>query len=330
MSSFKVYRIYKNNGSVTGKHEESRLDELSSGNVTIQAQYSSINYKDALAATGKGAILRTFPLIGGIDVAGQVAQSTDPNFKEGDHVLVTGCGIGENTDGGYSQYVRVPSQFVVKIPSTLSAQQSMILGTAGFTAGLCYHRMIQNGQASSMGPILINGASGGVGSFAIALLHAMNFETIAVTGKREAHTYLQQLGCKTIIHPNDLNLGQRPLESVRFAGAIDNVGGDMLAGLMRHIELWGNIACVGLAGGFEFQTTVMPMILRGVSLLGISSNNCPMDLRLKVWNTLSQNLSHSTLEHCLADTVALSEIDQHFSRLMDRELIGRLVVDLNR
>ena len=234
----------------------------------IKVAYSSINYKDALAGTGKGKILRRSPLVGGIDVAGHVVASRDSRWREGDAVLVTGCGLSETRDGGYAEYARLEAEWVVPLPAGLDLRESMVLGTAGFTAGLSLHRMLANGQRPEMGPIVVTGATGGVGTLAIDILTRAGFEAHAITGKADQFEFLESLGARQCVSRHGLHWGQRPLEPSRWAGAIDNVGGEMLDGLTRVIHPYGNIASCGLAGGHELHSTVMPFIIRGVSLLG--------------------------------------------------------------
>ena len=324
--SFQALRSFSENGRVVSKIVELKLDDLSAGDVVVKVHYSSVNYKDALAATGKGKILRQTPLNPGIDLAGSVVSSNEPGLKEGDEVLVTGCGIGENYDGGYSEYARVRSQDVIKLPDNLSLRESMILGTAGFTAGLCVARMKTSGQTPDMGPIVVTGASGGVGSLALALLKKAGFQTVAISSKKNEWDWLRKVGADEVMSPEDLDLGARPLESVRFGGAIDNVGGELLEGILRHTQLWGNVASVGLAADHKFSSTVMPFILRGVSLLGISSANCPMNLRQEVWQSLAGPIKPDHLEDFVSGTYTLSELMPVFDSLLDRKNTGRNLV----
>src|SRR5207244_3035367 len=248
--------------------------------------HSDIHYKYALAAAGAGKILRRRPLVGGIDRAGVVASSKDARYRPGEAVLVTGCGLSETHDGGYAQFARVPGEWVIPMPAGLDAHSAMALGTAGFTAALAIHRMERNGQTPDRGPIVVTGASGGVGSVAIDMLAGRGYEVVAVSGKASSHEYLKTLGAKTILARQELEMGVRPLESVRFAGAIDNVGGDMLAWLTRVVDFWGNIASIGQTGGAKLETTVMPFILRGISLIGINSSATLRPVRLAVWKRI--------------------------------------------
>ncbi|HAJ91559.1 MAG TPA: oxidoreductase, partial [Gammaproteobacteria bacterium] len=266
MGSFSALRVHRNaEGTVRAGLEALTLDDLAPGEVVIRSHYSSVNYKDALAATGKGKILRRFPLVAGVDVAGEVMSSADAGFHEGDRVLVTGCGLGESHDGGFSQVVRVPADWVVPLPEGLSLFAAMALGTAGFTAALAIDRLEQNGLAPGRGPVVVTGASGGVGSIAIDLLSGRGYEVVALSRRPATTDYLQSLGAADVLDPKTVTASDKPLETARWAGAIDNVGGESLAWLTRTVQPWGSIASIGLAGGGELHTTVMPFILRGVS-----------------------------------------------------------------
>lgn len=304
------------------------LDDLSPGEVVIASRWSGINYKDALAVTGRGPILKRFPLTPGIDVAGVVESSTDARFRPGDQVLVNGMGLGETHDGGFAERVRVAADWIVPLPDGLSLRDAMALGTAGFTAALCLHRMEENGQVPARGPLVVTGASGGVGSVAVSMLAARGYAVVAVSGRVEHHAYLMALGAASVVTPGELALGTRPLERVRFGGAIDNVGGELLAGLTRHVELWGNIACVGMAASPALETTVFPLILRGVSLLGISSANCPMPLRTAIWNRLATDLAPRHLDLIAAEEVTLEGVIPACTRMLDRQHVGRVLVRL--
>lgn len=323
---FEAIRVYQTGSKVSARLEKVDLDSLGAGEVVIQSHYSSLNYKDALAITGQGKILRSFPLIAGIDVSGKVLSSADSRFKEGDSVIVTGCGLGENQDGGFSEIVRVPADWVVHLPSSLTLQEAMIYGTAGFTSALSIHRLEQNGLSPDKGEVLVTGASGGVGSFAVSQLAHLGYKVVAVSGKKEAQDYLLELGASRVLRPEELKLGSRPLESATWAGAIDNVGGKLLSQLLAHIQLWGNVASVGLAGGAEINATVMPFILRGVSLLGISSANCPMPLRRKLWERLASDLKPAQLHAIVNQEITLSEIEPVAQNMLQRQTLGRYIV----
>lgn len=329
MGSFSALRVHRNaEGTVRAGLEALTLDDLAPGEVVIRSHYSSVNYKDALAATGKGKILRRFPLVAGVDVAGEVMSSADAGFHEGDRVLVTGCGLGESHDGGFSQVVRVPADWVVPLPEGLSLFAAMALGTAGFTAALAIDRLEQNGLAPGRGPVVVTGASGGVGSIAIDLLSGRGYEVVALSRRPATTDYLQSLGAADVLDPKTVTASDKPLETARWAGAIDNVGGESLAWLTRTVQPWGSIASIGLAGGGELHTTVMPFILRGVSILGITSANCPMDRRLQVWNRLVNDLKPRCLDKIVAGTVALDELQEVFEKVLAGQHRGRYVVDL--
>jgi len=327
-STFKAFRIHEAGGKVLARFEDLTLEQLSPGEVVIDVQYSDINYKDALAATGAGRILRRYPLVAGIDLAGVVRSSDDARFRTGDAVLVTGSGLSETVDGGYTQCARVKAEGVIPMPPGLDAFHAMALGTAGFTAALAIHRMERNGQTPARGPIVVTGATGGVGSIAIDMLCARGYEVIAVSGKPQATDYLKSLGAGTVVARDQLALGTRPLEAVRFGGAIDSVGGEMLAGLTRHVEFWGNIASVGLAGGAELKTTVMPFILRGVSLLGINSSATQRAERLEVWQRIASDLKPRHLDRIVTRTIGFADLPGAFQAYIDGKITGRTVVKI--
>ena len=325
--SFLACRVHQRGDGVEPRLETLGLDDLSAGDVVIRARWSGINFKDALAVTGRGKILRRFPLNAGIDVSGVVESSSDPRFAPGQPVLVNGMGLGEAHDGGFSQVVRVPGDWVVRLPAGLDLREAMILGTAGFTAALALHRMEQNEQAPAQGPVAVTGATGGVGSVAVQLLAARGYTVVAVSGRPEHHDYLRSLGAHEVRTPEELQLGRRPLESARFGGAVDNVGGELLAGLVRHVGLFGNVAVIGNASAADLATTVFPFILRGVSLLGISSANCPMALRQSVWDRLGAELKPAALERVVSGTVPLRDVVTAAARLVERSGLGRVLVD---
>ncbi|HSE58756.1 MAG TPA: oxidoreductase [Nitrospiraceae bacterium] len=328
MESFRALRIHQDQGVSRARLETVRLEDLSPGNVLIRARYSGVNFKDALAVTGKGKILRRFPLVGGIDVAGTVEASDDSRFHIGDQVLVTGYDLSQDHDGGYAEYVRVPADWVVPVPEGLSLADVMALGTAGFTAALAIQRMEENGQSPERGPIVVTGATGGVGNFAIDLLAGRGYEVVAVTGKREAVKGLKELGARQVLFRDELSVGRQPLEKAQWGGAIDNVGGDLLAWLTRTVSLWGNIAGIGMAGGSELHTTVMPFILRGVSLLGVSSANCPMPLRQRIWQRLATDLRPRHLDRIVTATVPLDDVPAVSEKILAGSHRGRTVVKI--
>ena len=329
MQPFRALRVYKDtDGSVRAVLEELALAALSPGDVVIRGRYSSVNYKDALAVTGKGNILRRFPLVAGVDVAGEVISSVDARFREGDRVLVTGCGLGESHDGGFSGIVRVPADWVVPVPQGMTLLDAMALGTAGFTAALAIDRLEQNGLLPGQGPVVVSGASGGVGSVAIDLLGGRGYEVVALSRKPGAADYLRSLGAAEVLDATAVADTGKPLEAARWAGAIDNVGGPVLGWLTRSVQPWGSIASIGLAAGAELQTTVMPFILRGVSILGITSANCPMPRRLKIWQRLAADLKPQHLASIIAGQVTLDELPAVSETLLAGEHHGRYIVDL--
>ena len=327
MDTFRAFRIVNEDGKIHGSIVNATVAELSAGDVLIKASYSSVNYKDALAATGTGKILRRFPLIGGIDVAGAVASSAHSRFREGDEVLVTGYDLGVANDGGYAGYVQVPAGWVVPMPRGLTAFEAMALGTAGFTAGLAIVRLQQNGLRPENGTVVVTGSTGGVGSIAVAGLARLGYDVTAITGKEEAHEYLRQLGAREVVSRGTLEMGTRPLEKARWAGAVDAVGGDMLAWLTRTTDAWGGIASTGLTGGVELHTTVMPFILRGVSLIGIDSVSCPMEIRTEVWRRLATDMKPNNLP-AIAKEISLDGLPDAFATLLAGKARGRFVVNV--
>ncbi len=328
--TFKAYRIHEIDKKIVARFEQLTLDELAPGDVVIRVLYSDINYKDALAATGAGKILRKYPLVGGIDLAGVVESSADPRCKSGDHVLVTGCGLSEVHDGGYAEYARVKGEWVIPMPAGLGAFRAMALGTAGFTAALAIHRMEHNGQTPTKGPIVVTGATGGVGSIAIDMLSSRGYDVIAVTGKAESADYLRALGASDVLLRKEIDYGKRPLEAARFGGAIDNVGGDTLTWLTRTVDTWGNIACIGLAGGAELHTSVMPFILRGVNLLGINSSATLREMRLIVWNRIATDLKPRHLDKIVTQTIDFDALPGAFQSYLDGTVTGRTVVKIGK
>ncbi|MFL6604411.1 MAG: oxidoreductase [Steroidobacteraceae bacterium] len=328
MESFRAFRIHEENKKIVARFEQVQLDDLSPGEVVVRVTHSDINYKDALAATGAGKILRRYPLVGGIDFAGVVESSADPRYSVGAPVLVTGCGLSETHDGGYAEYARVKGDWVIPMPQGLDAAAAMALGTAGFTAAYAIHRMEQNGQTPERGPIVVTGASGGVGSIAIDMLAGRGYEVVAVSGKGSSVDYLKTLGAATVLPRQEIDFGSRPLEAARFAGAIDNVGGEMLTWLTRTVDFWGNIASIGLVGSSELKTTVMPFILRGLSLLGINSSATLRPARLEVWKRIATDLRPRHLDRIVTRTIPFEELPGAFGAYLDGSVTGRTVVKI--
>jgi len=328
MDSFRAYRINEENGKIVAAFEELTVDDLTEGNVVVRVSHSTINYKDALAATGKARILRRYPLNGGIDLAGVVISSDDEEFQPGTEVLVNGCGLSETVDGGYSEIARVDSKSLVAIPDGMSAFETMQIGTAGYTAALAIHRMEQNGQLPDRGPIVVTGATGGVGSVAIDMLAGSGYEVVALTGKAKEDAYLREIGASRILLRDELDLGKRPMEKAQWAGAIDNLGGDYLTWLTRTVDYGGNIASIGLAASHELNTTVLPFILRAVSLLGINSVDTPSELRKAVWARIGSDLKPQHLDTIGNRTMSFDELPDAFQAYIDGTVTGRTVVEI--
>ncbi|QNP40854.1 YhdH/YhfP family quinone oxidoreductase [Lysobacter solisilvae (ex Woo and Kim 2020)] len=324
---FTAFRIHNDANGYRSGLEQVSLDDLAPGEVVIRTAYSSVNYKDALAGTGQGKILRKFPLIGGIDVAGHVVASTDPKFREGDAVLVTGCGLSETRDGGYGEYARLESLWVIPLPTGLSLRESMILGTAGFTAALALYRMTDNRQTPDLGPLAVTGATGGVGSLAVDIFSRAGFQVHAISGKPEHADYLRSIGASDVLG-RDALATTRPLESARFGGGLDNVGGGMLASLLAQTAPYGNVASAGLAATPELPTTVMPFIIRGVSLVGVASAGTARDIRDAVWQRLANEWKPRHLDRICTREVTLPQLPDVFATMLTGGSFGRTLVAL--
>jgi acrylyl-CoA reductase (NADPH) len=328
MAKFKAYRVYNEDGKVRARLVDTTLDELDRGEVVFETAFSSVNYKDALAATGAGKIIRRFPCIGGVDASGTVISSADPSIKEGDRVICTSFDLGVAHDGGYSEYVRVPAAWVVQLPTGLTLFEAMAVGTAGFTAALAVERMEHDGLRPGNGSVLVSGATGGVGSIAIDILAGAGYDVTALTGKESETDYLKRLGAKEVMLRNSLDLTKiRPLDKATWAGAVDNLGGEVLAWLASTMQIGGTLAAIGLAASHTLNTTVMPFILRGVSLLGIDSVNTPMAMRRRVWQRLASDLKPRHLSD-MCNTVTLEELPAVFEKILKAQARGRTVVKL--
>lgn len=326
--SFKAYLIRQESGKVVSDFVQMNEDQLDAGAVTIRVAYSSVNYKDALAATGAGKIVRRFPCIGGIDLAGIVTESSDPGFAKGDAVLATGYDIGVAHHGGYAQLARLPAEWLVKLPQGLTLKDAMTFGTAGFTAGLAVVRMEANGLKPGNGPVIVTGASGGVGSVAIEILARLGYQVVALTGKAHETDYLKSLGAREVMLRQSLDLSKiKPLDRAIWAGAVDNLGGDVLAWLASNMQIGGALASIGLAASHTLNTTVMPFILRGVSLLGVDSVNCPMSQRAEVWRRLANDMRPEHLEQ-MSRVIAFDELPSVFDDFIKGNAKGRTVVDV--
>ncbi|TWI03722.1 putative YhdH/YhfP family quinone oxidoreductase [Luteimonas cucumeris] len=325
--AFNAFRIHNDTAGYRSGIEAVALADLAPGEIVVKTAYSSVNFKDALAGTGQGKILRRFPLVGGIDVAGHVVSSTDPKFKEGDAVLVTGCGLSETRDGGYSEYARIESQWAIPLPRGLSLRESMILGTAGFTAALALLRMGENRQTPELGPLAVTGATGGVGSLAVDIFSRAGYEVHAVSGKADQVAWLQSIGAHAVLGRDALST-TRPMESTRFGGGLDNVGGTMLASLLAQTAPYGNVASAGLAASHDLPTTVMPFIIRGVSLLGVASAGTARDIRDEVWRRLATDWKPAHLDTICTREATLQQLPEVFANMLAGGSHGRTLVTL--
>ena len=324
-SSFSAFRIHNDQAGYRSGIEEVGLDDLAQGEIVVKLAYSSVNYKDALAGTGRGKILRSFPLVGGIDLAGHVVASTDPKFREGDQVLVTGSGLSETRDGGYSQYARIESRWAVPLPLGLSMRESMVLGTAGFTAALALLRMRDNRQSPELGPLAVTGATGGVGSLAVDIFSRAGYVVHAISGKAAHADYLRAIGASEVLG-RDALATTRPMESVRFGGGLDNVGGPMLASLLAQTRPYGNVASAGLAASAELPASVMPFIIRGVSLLGVASAGSARGIRDEVWELLASDWKPRHLDRICTRETTLDGLPAVFEDMLAGGSVGRTLV----
>jgi NADPH2:quinone reductase len=328
MKGFKAFRIVQTDGNVRGSVTELAVDSLPPGELLIRVAYSSVNYKDALAGTGMGKVVRRYPVTGGVDLAGTVEESADPRFKPGDKVLATGYELGVGHDGGYAELARLPAAWVLPLPAGLSLFEAMALGTAGFTVALCIKRLEDNGQRPGQGSILITGATGGVGCLAVDVLSKLGYGVTALTGKIAEANWLKSLGAAEVLDRRNLQFGNHALETARWAGAIDSVGGETLAWLTRTVQPWGNIVSVGLAAGSQLDTTVMPFILRGVALLGVTASGCPADWRAGLWQRLADELKPRHLDAVVRQTVELEGLPGVFQTILSGKMVGRAVVKI--
>lgn len=324
---FPAFRIHNDEAGYRSGIELLTLEQLSPGEVVIEAAWSSINYKDALAATGQGKILRRFPLVGGIDVAGHVLASRDPSWREGDAVIATGCGLSETRDGGYSRQVRLPASAVIALPPSLSLREAMVIGTAGYTAALALLRLRENHQLPELGPLAVTGASGGVGMLALDIFSRAGFEVHAISGKPEHTERLRALGAGQVLG-REVLAEQPALASVRFGGGLDTVGGPMLASLLAQTAAYGNVAAAGMAASPALSMTVMPFILRGVGLLGIGSSGSARAVRERVWQLLGGDWRPRHLQRICTGEVTLAELPQAFATMLAGGSFGRTVVRL--
>lgn len=328
MKSFKALLIEERDGKVCSGFVEMDESQLDRGEVTIRVVHSSVNFKDALAATGKGKIIRRFPCVGGIDLAGTVIASADPRFAVGDPVIATSFDIGVAHHGGYAEIARVPADWVVPLPAGLTLLDAMALGTAGFTAALGIVRMEENGLSPAKGPVIVTGSTGGVGSLAVDMLASRGYHVVALTGKEAETDYLRSLGAAEVMLRQNLDLSKiRPLDRGRWAGAVDNLGGDVLAWIASTMEQGGTIASIGLAASMSLNTTVAPFILRGVSLLGVDSGYIREPYRQGVWQRLAGDLRPPHLA-TMTRRIAFDRLPVTFDEFIAGKAKGRVVVDI--
>lgn len=328
MTTLKAYRIFNEDGKLAGRFDDMKLEDLDAGNIVIKVAYSSVNFKDALAATGAGKIIRRFPCVGGVDLSGTVVESGEARFRKGDAVIATSYDIGVAHDGGYAEYARIPAGWVVPMPKGLNLFEAMALGTAGYTAALAVERMEHEGLKPANGPVIVSGATGGVGSIAVDILSACGYRVVALTAKEAESDYLKRIGATEVMLRSSLDLSRiKPLDKATWAGAVDNLGGDVLSWIASTMQVGGTLASIGLAASHAFNTTVMPFILRGVSLLGVDSVNTPMALREKVWRRLGSDLKPRRLQS-IASTVDFADLPSVFDKVIKAQVRGRTVVKI--
>ena len=327
MSTFKAFIVNKTNDNFTAGLQDLSQDDLPAGEVLVRVAYSSVNYKDGLASTPDGRIVRTYPFVPGIDMSGTVVESSDSRFKAGDEIIATSYEIGVSHYGGYSEFARLKADWIVPLPQGLTLKEAMALGTAGFTAALSIHQLQKNGLDPKNGPVLITGATGGVGSIAISIHTKLGYPVTASTGKTEEHDYLKSLGVTDIIGRDETSAeSTRPMEKERWAASIDAVGGSTLAYLLRTTKYGGSIASCGNTGGPNVPTTVFPFILRAVNLLGIDSVNCPMELRRQLWQQLATDYKPDALLDSIGKEASLEELPSVLSTILKGGIRGRTIV----
>jgi acrylyl-CoA reductase (NADPH) len=329
MQPFDALVVNKQEDQFSVKLQKLTLQDLPEGEVLIQVHYSGVNYKDSLATIPNGNIVNTYPFVPGIDLAGVVVSSEDPRFQEGDEVIATSYEIGVSHFGGYSEYARIPAKWIVPLPKGLTLKEAMIIGTAGFTAALSVQRLEENSVSPEKGRVLVTGATGGVGSFAVSILSTLGYQVEASTGKESEQEYLKKLGATSIVSREEVFDGKtRALSKQKWAAAVDPVGGEPLASLLSQIQYGGSVAVSGLTAGTKLPTTVFPFILRGVNLLGIDSVYCPMETRLKVWNSLATDFKPANLEEFIQQEVTLQQLPDVLPNLLKGQARGRIIVKL--
>lgn len=329
MNSFKIFRIHEREGKTVAGFEQAQLDDLDAGEVVVKVAYSSVNYKDALAGTGAGKVIRRFPCVGGIDLSGTVVESSDARFAKGDAVIATSFDLGVSHDGGYAEYARLPADWLVRAPRGMSLKHAMVIGTAGYTAALGVARMEHNGLAPQNGPVIVNGATGGVGSVAIDILAQRGYRVTALTGKDSESDYLRRIGASEVMLRSSIDVAKiRPLDKALWAGGVDNLGGDTLAWMLSTMQQSATVASIGLAANHAWKASVMPFILRGVSLLGIDSGYTPNPQRQQIWDRLADDLKPAHLDD-MVRVIPFSQLPDVFQDFLDAKVRGRIVVDIN-
>lgn len=328
-ATFKAFVVDKKAADFTAAFKDVTQSDLPQGEVLVKVAYSSVNYKDGLASIPEGKIVRTYPFVPGIDLAGVVVESSEPSFKPGDEVIVTSYALGVSHYGGFSEYARVKAEWVVPLPSGLTLKEAMALGTAGFTAALSVHKLVYNGLTPQHGPVLVTGATGGLGSVAISILKNLGYTVAASTGQQSEHDYLKALGADDILPREETSAeSNRPLDKDRWAGCVDAVGGATLAYLLRTTSYGGSIASCGNTGGVNVNTTVFPFILRGVNLLGIDSVNCPMALRRTIWEHLASEYKPKHLLDLVGHEAPFEELPQALATILKGGVRGRTIIKI--
>ena len=333
MKTFRAFRVEESENGHTGSIQQRSLADLPEGDVLIQVEYSSLNYKDALSISGNRGVTRQYPHTPGIDAAGTVVESSNPTFQAGDPVLVMGYDLGMNTDGGLSEYIRVPANWIVHRPDTLDAETAMVFGTAGFTAAMSVDTLLQVGIAPSQGSVLVTGATGGVGIIAVHLLKNLGFDVVALTGKMQHSDFLKALGAKAVLHRDAvLENAKRPMKAPQWAAAVDTVGGDILGNLIKSIQYGGSVACCGMVAGHELHTSVFPFILRGINLLGVDSVELPLDVKKDIWNTIGRQWQFpnlSELKQRAIQVIGLDGVAEAVNTMLSGQHVGRYVVKVH-
>ena len=329
MDNFKAFMVNKTDDDFSAEVKTIGLDDLPAGDVVIKVAYSSVNFKDGLASIPNGKIVRSYPFVPGIDLAGTVVRSDDSRFKEGDEVIATSYEIGVSHYGGYSEFARIPADWIVPLPEGLNLREAMVFGTAGFTAALSVHRLEENGLAPEKGKVLVTGATGGVGSVAVAMLAKRGYHVVASTGKESEHEYLRKIGAaETISREEVVGEKLKPLDKQFWAAAVDPVGGKTLAAILSKLEYNGSVAVSGLTGGTDVATTVFPFILRGINLLGIDSVYCPMETRKVIWQRMASDLKPEGILKTIESEVSLEELPGVLSSILKGENRGRTIVKI--